>query len=195
MDNCGKDIESMGVIVEDRSSAQDESLSHVGDPQPLSGFKLYANMGSLTLVLFLAALDILIMSASIEVISEQFNDYSKSGWIVSGYSLPEALLTLLWGRFAIIFGFKLSLLLSILIFETGSLISAVSNSMNMLIGGRVVAGIGGSGTQSLCFAIASTLTTERSRGVAISVLSCAYAVAAVAGPFMGGAFTTHVTWR
>lgn len=195
MDNCGKVIESMGVIVEDRSSAQDESSGHVGDPQPLSGFKLYANMGSLTLVLFLAALDILIMSASIEVISEQFNDYSKSGWIVSGYSLPEALLTLLWGRFATIFGFKLSLLLSILIFETGSLISAVSNSMNVLIGGRVVAGIGGSGIQSLCFVIASTLTTERSRGVAISVLSCAYAVAAVASPFMGSAFTTHVTWR
>lgn len=67
--------------------------------------------------------------------------------------------------------------------------------MNILIGGRVAAGIGGSGIQSLCFVIESTLTTEQSRGVAISVLSCAYAVAAVAGPFMGGAFTTHVKSR
>lgn len=95
IDNYVKDIKSTGVIVEGRSSVQEESSGHVGDLQPLYGFKLYTNMGSLTLVLFLTALDILIMSTSIEVISEQFNDYSKSGWIVPGYGLSGALLTLL----------------------------------------------------------------------------------------------------
>ncbi|CAI4626559.1 ANE_G0034010.mRNA.1.CDS.1 [Saccharomyces cerevisiae] len=36
---------------------------------------------------------------------------------------------------------------------------------------------------------------ERSRPLVISILSCAFAVAAIVGPIIGGAFTTHVTWR
>lgn len=195
MNNGDKDAESHCTTLETYPEAVQTPPGISRSLHTMAGIKLYATIGSLTLVLFLAALDVLIISASIEVIAEQFKDYSKSGWIVSGYSLTEALLTLLWGRFATIIGFKSSLLVSILIFEAGSLISAISNSMNMLIGGRVVAGIGGSGIQSLCFVIASTLTSDRSRVIIISVLSCAYAIAAVVGPFLGGALTTHITWR
>lgn len=87
------------------------------------------------------------------------------------------------------------MLLSIIIFEVGSLISALANSMNMVIGGRVISGVGGSGLQTLCFLIISTLVDERSRGMAISVLSCSFAIASIVGPFLDGAFTAHVTWR
>ncbi|EGA72445.1 Vba3p [Saccharomyces cerevisiae AWRI796] len=65
----------------------------------------------------------------------------------------------------------------------------------MLIVGRVVAGVGGSGLQTLCFVIGCTMVGERSRPLVISILSCAFAVAAIVGPIIGGAFTTHVTWR
>ncbi|CAI6607189.1 CMF_HP2_G0031520.mRNA.1.CDS.1 [Saccharomyces cerevisiae] len=62
----------------------------------------------------------------------------------------------------------------------------------MLIVGRVVAGVGGSGLQTLCFVIGCTMVGERSRPLVISILSCVFAVAAIVGPIIGGAFTTHV---
>ncbi|SCV02323.1 LAMI_0G17876g1_1 [Lachancea mirantina] len=162
---------------------------------PLTGVRFYVCFGSLALSLFLAALDILIVGTIMETVAAKFNGYSLTGWLVTGYNLPNALLSLLWGRLATVWGFKASMLLSIVVFEIGSLVAALAKSMNMLIAGRVVAGFGGSGIQTLCFIILSTLVTDRTRGTAVSILSCAFAVASIVGPFLGGAFATHVTWR
>ena len=166
----------------------------MGEDLP-SGIVLYTCAFSLALAIFLAALDIMIVSTIIEDVAKKFGAYSKTGWIFAGYSLPNALLALLWGRIASIIGFKSCMLAAIIIFEIGSLISGVANSMNMLIGGRVIAGVGGSGIQSLAFVIGSNLVDERRRGLIIACMSSAFAVASVIGPFLGGAFTTHATWR
>ncbi|QLG72382.1 hypothetical protein HG535_0D00900 [Zygotorulaspora mrakii] len=168
--------------------------SHLGHAYP-QGFVLYACVISLVLSLFLAALDIMIVATLIEDVARQFHDYSNTGWIFSGYTLPNAVLCLLWGRIAAVIGFKSSMLASIFIFEIGSLISGVATSLNMLIGGRVVSGIGGSGIQSLVFVIAFSLVEERKKGIVIAFLSSAFGLSSVAGPFIGGAFTSHVTWR
>lgn len=178
----------------EEASDSDTSLNVKGGDAKM-GLSLYLCLASLTLVLFITALDILIVGTIIDVVAKQFGNYSKTGWLVTGYSLPNAVLSLLWGRFASIIGFQHSLILAVLIFEAGSLVAALANSMNMLIVGRVVAGVGGSGLQTLCFVIGCTMVDERSRPLVISILSCAFAVAAIVGPIIGGAFTTHVTWR
>ncbi|QLL30507.1 hypothetical protein HG536_0A03250 [Torulaspora globosa] len=160
-----------------------------------TGIALYLCVFSLALSLFLAALDIMIVSSIVETVANQFGDYSKTGWIFAGYSLPNAVLSLIWGRIAAVVGFKTSVLTAIVIFEVGSLVAGVAHSMDMLIGGRVIAGIGGSGIQGLAFIIGSTLVDESKRGLIIACMGGAFGVASVAGPFLGGAFTTHVTWR
>ncbi|CAI4287639.1 ADQ_G0004880.mRNA.1.CDS.1 [Saccharomyces cerevisiae] len=179
----------------EEACGSDVSLNARGSNDSPMGLSLYLCLASLTLVLFITALDILIVGTIIDVVAEQFGNYSKTGWLVTGYSLPNGILSLIWGRFASIIGFQHSLILAILIFEAGSLIAALDSSMNMLIVGRVVAGVGGSGLQTLCFVIGCTMVGERSRPLVISILSCAFAVAAIVGPIIGGAFTTHVTWR
>ncbi|SCU91287.1 LAFA_0F02872g1_1 [Lachancea sp. 'fantastica'] len=152
-------------------------------------------LGSLALTLFLAALDIVIVITLYDVISEKFNAYGEIGWLVTGYSLPNALFTLLWGRLSALYGLKTCLSASIIIFEIGSLVVALSYSMSMLIGGRVIAGIGGSGIQSLVFVVGTSLVEERNRGLVITVLGLAFMVSNAVGPVLGGAFSQHVSWR
>ncbi|SCU79009.1 LAFA_0B00166g1_1 [Lachancea sp. 'fantastica'] len=157
--------------------------------------KLFLSLFSLGLSMFVTALDVLIVGTIIDTVCNSFGDYTKSGWIVTGYSLPNALFSLLWGRLSATLGPRISVVSCILLFEAGSLISALASSMNMLIAGRVVAGVGGSGLQTLSLVIGCQLVSEKSRPLVLSLLNCTFAVASIAGPFLGGAFTTHVTWR
>ncbi|QLQ79350.1 hypothetical protein HG537_0B06980 [Torulaspora globosa] len=156
---------------------------------------LCLSLFSLALTLFLAALDIVICVTLYDTIGVKFNDFANVGWLVTGYSLASAIAMLLWGRLAAMFGLKASLMYSIVIFEIGSLISALSNSMNMLIVGRIIAGLGGSGIESLVFVIGTAIVVEKYRGLIATLLSVAYMVAEGVGPFIGGAFTERVSWR
>ncbi|CAR21787.1 MDR family MFS transporter [Lachancea thermotolerans CBS 6340] len=179
--------------------SDDLSLKHKRcitlDRPKINKVKLFLSLFSLGLSMFVTALDVLIVGTIIDTVCKTFGDYTKSGWIVTGYSLPNALFSLLWARLSAVLGPRISVVSCIILFEAGSLISALANSMNMLIAGRVVAGIGGSGLQTLSLVIGCQLVDEKSRPLVLSLLNCTFAVASIVGPFLGGAFTTHVTWR
>ncbi|KAL6940053.1 hypothetical protein ACO0QE_003936 [Hanseniaspora vineae] len=183
------------------SVSNDESnLSQTEEPHYYEGWRLVVVQASLNLILFIAALDIVIVTSAIEKISEQFHDYSKSAWIITGYSLPSAVCCLIWSRIAQKLGKKLSVALAVVVFEVGSLIVAVANSMNMLIGGRVIAGIAGSGIQTLMYLVGATVVPESKRPIVFSILSFSFTVSSVLGPFIGGAFTNApsgsiLSWR
>ena len=87
-----------------------------------------------------------IISTAVPTITAHFKaseaDYT---WINSAYLLSAAASTPTWGKFSDIWGRKPVLLLANVIFFVGSLISALSINVKMLIGGRVIQGIGGGG--------------------------------------------------
>lgn len=148
---------------------------------------------SLLLTLFLAALDIVIVVTLYDTIGIKFHDFGNIGWLVTGYALSNAVFMLLWGRLAEILGTKECLMISVIVFEIGSLISALSNSMATLISGRVVAGFGGSGIESLAFVVGTSIVRENHRGIMITALAISYVIAEGVGPFIGGAFNEHLS--
>ncbi|CAI4036668.1 hypothetical protein SMKI_15G5190 [Saccharomyces mikatae IFO 1815] len=150
---------------------------------------------SLLLTLFLAALDIVIVVTLYDTIGIKFHDFGNIGWLVTGYALSNAVFMLLWGRLAEILGTTECLMISVVIFEIGSLISALSNTMGTLIGGRVIAGFGGSGIESLAFVVGTSIVQENYRGIMITALAVSYVIAEGVGPFIGGAFNEHLSWR
>lgn len=161
----------------------------------MSGLRLYVCVAALVLATFIFALDVFIVNTIIDSVSASLGGYSKSGWLIAGYSLPNSLFSLIWGRTASLLGFQASMTLSIFIFEVGSIVSASATSMDNLIVGRVIAGVGGSGLQTLSLVIGSSIVEEKNRAMIVSIVMSAFAAASLIGPFVGGAFTTHVIWR
>lgn len=163
----------------------------------LTGLPLLFSVASLLFAIFLSAIDQTIVTTAISSIEESFNSFSNIGWVVSGYMLPLAILALAWGRISLMFGRKTSILISVGIFELGSLVSALSKNMGMLIGGRVITGIGGSGIQTNAYLIISEITPISQRGIVLGFLTMSLIPAAVLGPVLGGLFSSSngLTWR
>ena len=161
----------------------------------LTGTKFYLCVLSLILCLFLIALDQMITAAVLTVISNYFNEFDKLTWITSAYMIPMGCCAQVWGRLSINFGRKWTLVTGIIFFEIGSLISGVANSMNMLICGRAIQGIGGSCIQTVVTIISTEITTIDKRPIIIAVMGLTFVFASAFGPIIGGIFGTYLSWR
>ncbi|KAK3363148.1 major facilitator superfamily domain-containing protein [Lasiosphaeria hispida] len=152
-------------------------------------------IGSLASALFLAALDITIVTVAIPTIAQEFHSTAGYTWIGSAYMLASAATAPMWGRISDIWGRKSIMLIAVGVFWVGSLLSAVSRNMSMLIAARALQGVGGGGIIILVNICISDLFSMRRRGVYFGVMGMVWAVAGAVGPVLGGVFTSKVTWR
>ncbi|PIG84754.1 MFS drug transporter [Aspergillus arachidicola] len=164
--------------------------------QKLGKKKIVVVMAALCLVLFLAALDMTIISTALPTMASHFNA-SESGysWMASSYMLANAAAVPLWGKISDIWGRKRILLLANVAFLVGSLICALAINLPMILVGRAIQGVGGGGIIVLVNICVSDLFSVRERPMYYGLFGSTWAIAGALGPIVGGAFTTNVTWR
>ncbi|KKK19193.1 hypothetical protein ARAM_003191 [Aspergillus rambellii] len=153
-------------------------------------------MAALCLVLFLAALDMTIISTALPTMAAHFHA-SESGysWMASSYSLTNAAFVPLWGKVSDIWGRKPVLLIANFGFLIGSLICGLAINLPMILAGRAIQGAGAGGIITLANICVSDLFSVRDRPLYYALFGSTWAVAGALGPLIGGAFTTSVTWR
>ena len=119
---------------------------------------------ALASALFLAALDVTIVTVAVPTIALEFRSTAGYTWIGSAYMLATAAAAPMWGKVSDIWGRKPVMLIAVGVFWIGSLLSAVSRSMGMLIVARAVQGVGGGGIVILVNICISDLFSMRKRG-------------------------------
>jgi MFS family permease len=151
---------------------------------------------SLYLTLFLSALDVTIVAPALPIIASHLNaTTSEYTWVGSAYTLASTSTTPLWAKISDIWGRKAVLMVTNVVFLCGSLICALSVSPMMLIGGRVVQGIGGGGIIVLVTIIIGDLFTLRERAKYYALTGIVWAIASGVGPILGGVFTQTIGWE
>lgn len=80
-------------------------------------------------------------------------------------------------------------------FAIGLVISGLSTSMPMLIVGRVVQGLGAGLTVVAVYVVIGQSYPDSLRPKVMSLLSTAWVVPSVVGPFLAGGLTQYVSWR
>ncbi|KIM25825.1 hypothetical protein M408DRAFT_73890 [Serendipita vermifera MAFF 305830] len=143
----------------------------------------------------LVALDNTIVSTALPRLASEFNALNELTWIVSAYLLTQAGFILIYGQLLTILPTKWVYLATIFIFEVGSLICGVAPSMNVLILGRAIAGVGASGIFTSILTVVSYATRLEQRPLLFGSFGAVFSFASVVGPLLGGAFTEKVTWR
>jgi len=176
----------------DDGLAQDplSGLSHIDTSDYPSAFPLAMIMIALILTVFLSALDMTIVATAIPRITDQFHSLDEVGWYGSAFFLTVAAFQSTWGKAYKYFPLKTTFLLSIFVFEIGSLICGVANNSTTLIVGRAVAGLGGAGITSGCYTIIGFSAPPRQRPAFTGLTGATFGVASVLGPLLGGIFVS-----
>ncbi|ORZ26744.1 major facilitator superfamily domain-containing protein, partial [Lobosporangium transversale] len=149
----------------------------------------------ITVTLFIAALDQTIVTTTLPSIAKEFNNFADISWIGTAYLLTTTAVQPLYGVAADLFGRKRAMMFACSVFLLGSALCGAAQSMTMLIVARAVQGLGGSGIIALSMILVADIVPLRQRGTYQALIALIFAIAAVVGPLLGGAFSDKVTWR
>lgn len=181
------------------SSSETKIEEKAGDDQDEieypTGIKFAIITASLCLAVFLMALDNTIIATAIPKITDEFKSLGDVGWYASAYLLTTCALQLFFGKLYTFYSIKWTFLVSIGIFEVGSLVCGVAPDSISLIVGRAVAGVGSAGLFSGALVIIAYTVPMSKRPAYTGIIGACYGIASIAGPLLGGAFTDGPGWR
>ena len=116
-------------------------------------------------------------------------------WYAAAYFMTFGASQTSAGKIYKYYNLKWGFLISLFIFEIGSLICGVAPNSKTLVVGRAIAGLGGAGLSVGGTSIVSFTVPPAKRPMMMGVIGMTYAVAAVLGPLLGGVLTDRATWR
>jgi MFS family permease len=116
------------------------------------------------------------------------------GWIVTGYLLAAAAATPIAGRMGDLWGRRKVLIAVLALLAVGCVISAVAQSLTVLVAGRVVQGIAGA-VFPLAFGIIRDALPPHRVSTAIGMLSAILGVGGGAGIVLAGPIVSHRGWH
>lgn len=129
-------------------------------------------------------------------IAEDFNVTLRSvSWVVIAQGLTISALMMPMGRLADIIGRKKVHLIGLVLFASGSVLTAVVPSFGLLIMARVLAAVGNSMGQSVGTAMVISVFLDHERGKAIGSQTTAVAIGGASGPIVAGLMLQFLPWQ
>ena len=120
---------------------------------------------------------------------------SAMQWVINAYTLCMSALLLIGGAAGDRFGRRRIFMIGVSVFTLASISCGLAPNPDALIAARALQGVGAAFLIPCGLALISAVYGEKERGAAIGVWSGASAVAAGAGPIIGGWIVDHLSWR
>jgi EmrB/QacA subfamily drug resistance transporter len=144
----------------------------------------------------LAFVDATVVNIALPAIGRDLDaDAAGLQWTVNGYSLSLASLILLGGSLGDRFGRKRVFMIGVGWFAAASLLCGLAPTVGLLIGARVLQGIGGALLTPGALAILESSFVRQDRAKAIGAWSGLGGIGGALGPFLGGWIVEVANWR
>jgi len=146
---------------------------------------------------FLMTLDSSVMNVSIATVAKDVGTtVTGIQTAITFYTLVMASLMITGGKIGQILGRKRAFALGCVIYGCGSLITALSpNLVVLMLGWSVLEGVGAALIMPAIVALVASNFARPQRPRAYGLVASAGAIAVAAGPLIGGLFTTYLSWR
>ncbi|HZP44378.1 MAG TPA: DHA2 family efflux MFS transporter permease subunit [Candidatus Binataceae bacterium] len=151
---------------------------------------------TVTMATFMELLDTSIANVSLPHIAGGLGtSYDESTWILTSYLVANAIILPMSAWLSRVFGRKRYYMMSVALFTATSLLCGMAPSLAMLLGFRVLQGIGGGGLAPVEQAILVDTFPKEKLGGAFALYSMAIVTAPAVGPPLGGWITDSFSWR
>jgi EmrB/QacA subfamily drug resistance transporter len=142
-------------------------------------------------------LDATIVNTALPSIQQDLGfSQSNLAWVVNAYLIAFGGLLLLAGRLGDLIGRRRIFLIGLAVFTFASLLCGVAQSQGVLIGARLLQGIGGALTSAVILGMIVTMFPEpREQAKAIGVYSFVASAGASIGLLLGGVLTEAINWH
>jgi EmrB/QacA subfamily drug resistance transporter len=157
--------------------------------------------GVVVLGAIMSILDITVVNVALPTFQIAFGShdspvsYAHVAWTVTAYTLALATVIPLSGWAADRFGTKRLYMLAILLFTAGSALCSTASSIDMLIGFRVLQGLGGGMLMPLGMTIMTRAAGPQRMGRLMAVLGVPMLLGPICGPILGGWLIQVASWH
>jgi len=149
-----------------------------------------------TIALFAINVDFFSVQAALPQMAKDLgSSVTTLHWVMSGFMLVMASFLIVGGRLADLQGRRRWMLIGATIFGVASLLGGAASSASMIIGFRMLQGLGSAILFPVCLAVVTNAfppeKTQRAVGLVFGIAAIGNAV----GPFVGGVLTSAASWR
>jgi EmrB/QacA subfamily drug resistance transporter len=145
--------------------------------------------------LVLAMLDQTIVGTALPAIVGHLDGSSLYLWVVTAYLVPATVSLPVYARLSDRYGRRALLLVGMVLFLVGSLLSAMAQSMEELVAFRGLQGLGAGALEGLSFILVADLYAGRRSAALQGLMAALMGFSFIAGPLVGGFLADHVGWR
>src|SRR5689334_2140040 len=169
--------------------------THQTGTAPLAGPMLWFAAILLASANFMAVLDMTIANVSVPTIAGGLGISSSQGtWIITSYSVAEAVVVPLTGWLAGRFGAVRMFTVAMAMFGVFSALCGLSGSLAMLVFARIMQGLSGGTLMPLSQTLLLRIFPKERAPAAMALWAMTTLVAPVLGPILGGALCDNLSW-
>lgn len=142
---------------------------------------------SLAIACFLTVLDGTIVNVSLPTMANYFNtNITGISWVSTAYLIPFSALLINFSKIADIYGRKKLFLIGLVVFGASSICCGLSTSLSMIIGFRILQGVGAAILTPLAIPLGIALFGKEAMGKLAIIIGMIISVSAASGPVIGG---------
>jgi len=177
----------------ERSPARGEAALNVS-PLIAGGSSRFWVLSASVVLIFMTGIEGTIVATAMPTIVSQLGGFDLFSWVFSAYFLSQGVTIPIYGRLADLFGRKRVLFVGLTLFLGGTLLCGLAPNMTVLIGFRVLQGLGAGAVQPINQTLIGDIYPPAMRARMAGFFSSIWGVAAIVGPVLGAFVIAHAGW-